>query len=190
MLTQTAIPAVRTGSFKRPAMQVPPPAADHALGGTIDLMGAPMSFPRNAEIYGESDPADFLYKVVSGTVRTYKLLTDGRRQVGGFYVAGDIFGLETGEEHTFSAEAITECNVLVIKRSALLTLAGRDHDVARQLWTITGSELRRVQDHIMLLIKSAQERVASSCWKCQSGSPPATPSSCRCPGRISPTISG
>ena len=84
-------PAVRTGSFKRPAMQVPPPAADHALGGTIDLMGAPMSFPRNAEIYGESDPADFLYKVVSGTVRTYKLLTDGRRQVGGFYVAGDIF---------------------------------------------------------------------------------------------------
>ena len=162
MLTQTAIPAVRSGSFKRPAMQVPPPAAaHHALGGPVDLMGAPMSFARNAEIYGEGEPADYLYKVVSGTVRTSKLLTDGRRQVGGFYVPGDIFGLETGDEHTFSAEAITECKVLVIKRSALVALAGRDHDVARQLWTITGSELRRVQDHIMLLIKSAQERVAS-----------------------------
>ncbi len=184
MLTQTAIPAVRTGSFKRPAMQVPPPAADHALGGTIDLMGAPMSFPRNAEIYGESDPADFLYKVVSGTVRTYKLLTDGRRQVGGFYVAGDIFGLETGEEHTFSAEAITECNVLVIKRSALLTLAGRDHDVARQLWTITGGELRRVQDHIGCCSSRARRSASPlSCWKCQSGSPPATPSRRRCPGQ-------
>ena len=124
-------------------------------------MGAPMSFSRNAEIYGESEPADYLYKVVSGTVRTYKVLTDGRRQVGGFYVAGDIFGLETGEEHTFSAEAITECKVLVIKRSALMALAERDHEVSHQLWTITGGELRRVQDHIMLLIKSAQQRVAS-----------------------------
>ena len=161
MLTQTAVPAVRSASFKRPAMQVPPSAGGHKLSGPVDLIGAPMSFPRNAEIYGESEPADYLYKVVSGTVRTYKVLTDGRRQVGGFYVPGDIFGLETGEEHTFSAEAITECKVLVIKRSALVALAGRDHDVARQLWTITSSELARVQDHILLLIKSAQQRVAS-----------------------------
>ena len=84
-----------------------------------------MSFARNVEIYGESEPADYLYKVVSGTVRTYKVLTDGRRQVGGFYVAGDIFGLETGEEHTFSAEAIIECKVLVIKRSTVMALAER-----------------------------------------------------------------
>jgi CRP-like cAMP-binding protein len=161
MSTQIAVPAVRSGSFKRPAMRVPPPAAHRTLGGPVDLMGAPMSFSRNAEIYGESEPADYLYKVVSGTVRTYKVLTDGRRQVGGFYVSGDIFGLETGGEHTFSAEAITECKVLVIKRSALMALAERDHDVSHQLWTITGGELRRVQDHIMLLIKSAQQRVAS-----------------------------
>src|ERR1700722_20050957 len=155
MSTQIAVSAVRSGSFKRPAMAVPPPSARR------DLVGAPMSFSRNAEIYGESEPADYLYKVVSGTVRTYKVLTEGRRQVGGFYVAGDIFGLESGEEHTFSAEAITECKVLVIKRSALMALAARDHEVSHQLWTITGGELRRVQDHIMLLIKSAQQRVAS-----------------------------
>jgi CRP-like cAMP-binding protein len=162
MLTHAAVSALRSGSFKRPAMRVPPSAATHRdTGGPVDLMGAPMAFSRNAEIYGEGEPADYLYKMVSGTVRTYKVLTDGRRQVGGFYVAGDIFGLETDEEHAFSAEAITECKVLVIKRSALMALAARDHDVARQLWTITGGELRRVQDHIMLLVKSAQERVAS-----------------------------
>jgi CRP/FNR family nitrogen fixation transcriptional regulator len=161
MLTQTAARAVRSRSFKRPAMGVPPVAVSHERGGPLELMGAPMSFARNVEIYGESEPAEYLYKVVSGTVRTYKVLTDGRRQVGGFYVAGDIFGLETGEEHTFSAETITECKVLVIKRSTVVALADHDHDVARALWNITGSELRRVQDHIMLLVKSAQERVAS-----------------------------
>ena len=158
MLTQTAI---RAGSHTKPAMPVPAAGGRHDLSSPLDLMGAAMSFPRNAEIYGEAEPAEYLYKVVGGTVRTYKVLCDGRRQIGGFYVAGDIFGLETGEEHSFSAEAITECKVLVFKRSALVALAGRDHDVARQLWAITGSELHRVQDHVMLLIKSAQERVAS-----------------------------
>jgi CRP/FNR family nitrogen fixation transcriptional regulator len=122
-------------------------------------MGAPMSFGRNAEIYGEGEPADYLYKVVSGTVRTYKVLADGRRQIGAFYMAGDVFGLEMGDEHTFSAEAISDAKVLVIKRSALVALAERDNEVARELWALTGRELSRVQDHIMFLIKTAQERV-------------------------------
>jgi CRP-like cAMP-binding protein len=158
MLSQTL---ARTPSFKSSIKPAPLPPAAHELSGAVDLMGAQMSFARNAEIYGEGEAADYLYKVISGTVRTYKLLADGRRQVGGFYLAGDIFGLETSETHTFSAEAIVECKVLVIKRSSLMALAERDHDVARQLWTLTGGELRRVQDHILLLIKSAQERVAS-----------------------------
>ncbi len=93
-------------------------------------------------------------------MRTYKVLNDGRRQIGAFYLPGDIFGLEVGDEHGFSAEAIVDCKILVIKRSAVINLAARDHDVARQLWTMTARELQRVQDHIMLLIKTAQERVA------------------------------
>jgi CRP/FNR family nitrogen fixation transcriptional regulator len=137
-----------------------PPQSGH-LGGPIDCIGARMSFDRDEEIYGESEPAEFLYKVVSGTVRTSKVLADGRRQIGGFYEAGDVFGLETGAEHSFSAEAITDCSVLVIKRSALVALAERDQEVARQLWTITSTELARVQAHILLLIKSARERVAA-----------------------------
>ena len=124
-------------------------------------MGAVMSYPRNSEIFGDNESADYLYKVVSGSVRTYKILSDGRRQIGGFYMPGDIFGLEFADEHTLSAEAITDTKVLVVKRSAITALAGRDASVGRQLFTLTGRELHRVQDRILLLIKSAQERVAS-----------------------------
>jgi CRP/FNR family transcriptional regulator, nitrogen fixation regulation protein len=144
----------------------PRPAASAAiagrtgLSGTIEAMGAVMPFTRNSEIYGEDEPADYLYRVVSGTVRTYKVLADGRRQIGAFHLPGDIFGLEIGDRHTFSAEAITEAKVMVIKRSAVMALAARDRDAAQQLWTITGRELQRTQEHILLLIKSAQERVA------------------------------
>ena len=124
------------------------------------LMGATMSYPRNSEIFGDNEPADYLYQVVSGCVRTYKILSDGRRQIGGFYLPGEVFGLEFADEHTLSAEAISDTKVLVVKRSALNALAGRDAAIARELFTLTGRELRRVQDRILLLIKSAQERVA------------------------------
>ncbi|HEX9072097.1 MAG TPA: helix-turn-helix domain-containing protein [Pseudolabrys sp.] len=118
-----------------------------------------MPFARDAEIYGESEPADCLYKVVSGAVRTYKVLNDGRRQISSFYLPGEIFGLEVGGEHTFSAEAVADSKILVIRRSAVVALAGRDKEVARQLWRMTATELQRAHDHIMLLIKTAQERV-------------------------------
>ncbi|MEX2035990.1 MAG: helix-turn-helix domain-containing protein [Xanthobacteraceae bacterium] len=156
MLTQTTNSANTFARNARIGAQV----ASQSLDGTLEMMGATMSFARNAEIYGENEPADYLYMVVSGTVRTSKILDDGRRQIGEFYLPGDIFGLEVGNDHAFSAEAIADAKVLVIKRSAVEALAARDNDVARQLWATTGRELQRVQDHILLLIKTAQERVA------------------------------
>ncbi len=161
MLTQTLMPrtAARPTTTVRPARPLSS-VTQTVHGNSIELMGAPMPFARNAEIYGENEPAEYIYKVISGTVRTYKVLNDGRRQIGAFYLAGDIFGLEVGNEHTFSAEAITDCKILVIKRSTVVGLAARENDVARQLWTMTATELQRVQDHILLLIKTAQERVA------------------------------
>jgi CRP-like cAMP-binding protein len=139
---------------------VAPLEASHGLADALEMMGAPMSFARNAEVYGENEPAEYLYKLVSGTVRTSKILNDGRRQIGEFYMPGDIFGLEMGNDHSFSAEAITDAKVIVVKRSAVEALAARDHDVARQLWVTTGRELQRMQEHILLLIQTAQERVA------------------------------
>jgi CRP/FNR family transcriptional regulator, nitrogen fixation regulation protein len=156
MLNQAVLE--RSIPFRQPTRSVP--TASRSFHSSIDLMGAPMPFGRNAEIYGENEPAEYVYKVISGTVRTYKVLNDGRRQIGAFYLSGDFFGLEIGEQHTFSAEAIVDCRVLVVKRSALVTLAARDNDVARQLWAMTAAELQHAQDHIMLLIKTAQERVA------------------------------
>ncbi len=158
MLTRTAVPDTAPQvsiASKRP------PVGEHNLLGSLGLMGAPMPFGRNEEIYGEGEPAEYLYKVVKGAVRTYKVLNDGRRQISAFHLAGDVFGLEAGEEHAFSAEAISQSTVLVIKRSAVAALMARDTNVARELWSFTAFELQHVQDHVLLLIKSAEERVAS-----------------------------
>src|SRR6185312_4990170 len=133
MLAQRTLQS--TANARPQPMRPAPAVAAKSFQSSIELMGAPMPFGRNAEIYGENEPAEYIYKVISGTVRTYKVLNDGRRQ-------------------------IVDSKVLVIKRSSVVGLAARDTDVARQLWAMTAAELQRAQDHIMLLIKTAQERVA------------------------------
>lgn len=154
MRTQSAVGSDL--SKKQSLSHVPP----NQLGGNIDFLGTLMSFPSNTEIYGEGEPIDYFYKVLSGTVRTCKVRIDGRRQIGGFYLPGDVFGVEVGAEHSFSAEAVTDCQVLLVNRRRVMARAARETAVARELWRLIGHELGRVQDHILLLIRSAEERVA------------------------------
>ena len=127
-----------------------------------ELPGATCNYRHDMEIYGEGERVESFYKVVSGAVRTYKLLSDGRRQIGAFHFAGDLFGFEAGDVHRFTAEAVTESTVLVFKRRTLERLAARDLDVARWLWALTARNLDHAQEHMMLLgRKTATERVAA-----------------------------
>ena len=165
MQTQTAI---RAEPFRRPVSrhassmpELDPRGEAGSLEQSMRLMGAMISYPRDTEIFGENEPAEYVYKVISGSVRTYKILADGRRQIAGFHLPGDIFGSQLAEVHALSAEAVADAKVLVVKRSALTALAGRDAAVARELFSLTSRELRRMQERILLLVKSAQERVAS-----------------------------
>ena len=156
-----------SGNFRidGPQLNGTPPTdlrvSTYSLARAIEEMGAAMVFPRDAEIYRENSLATYLYKAISGTVRTFKIMSNGRRQIRAFYLPGDIFiGVETGPEHAFCAEAIIDAKVLVIERKALVALAARDNDVAHQLWSLTSRELKHARNHVLLLIQSAQERVA------------------------------
>ena len=57
------------------------------------LTAAPRTYSRDVEIFGQQEPAEYLYKVASGAVRTFCVLRDGRRHVAEFYLAGDFFWL-------------------------------------------------------------------------------------------------
>ncbi|HVY33193.1 MAG TPA: helix-turn-helix domain-containing protein [Caulobacteraceae bacterium] len=124
--------------------------------------GVKIRYAREEEIFGEGEPAEYVYKVLSGAVRTYRILRDGRRQIDEFHFAGGYFGIEAGTEHRTTAEAMADCTVLVARRFSAEDLAGQRGDVARQLFQLTIAGLQRSQDHVVLLgRKSACERVAS-----------------------------
>src|SRR5689334_20660179 len=120
------------------------------------------TYKKGVEIYGEKEPADYVYQVKTGAVRSYKLLSDGRRQIGAFHLVGDIFGLENGSEHRFTAEAIVHTTVRLVKRRSLELVAQSDAMVARNLLSMTTSNLQHAEDHMLLLgRKTSLERVAA-----------------------------
>jgi CRP/FNR family transcriptional regulator, nitrogen fixation regulation protein len=120
------------------------------------------TYKKGTEIYGEREPAEYVYQVKAGAVRSHKLLSDGRRQIGAFHLAGDIFGLENGGEHRFTAEAIVDTTVRLIKRHSLEIVAESDPIVARNLLNMTTTNLQHAEDHMLLLgRKTSLERVAA-----------------------------
>jgi CRP/FNR family transcriptional regulator, nitrogen fixation regulation protein len=76
-------------------------------------------------------------------------------------VPGDIFGLGHGERYLFSAEAVSDAEILVVNRNAVMSFADREPALARDLWAHMADEVHRAQRHLLLLNKSATERVAA-----------------------------
>jgi len=121
-----------------------------------------MRAERDEEIVAQEDPAAYCYLVVSGCVRTVRLMEDGRRQVGEFLFAGDLFGWEALDNHDFGAEAVTSVTLRRYARRDLERLADQDRDVARTLRELSSSRLRSGREHMLLLgRKTASERIAS-----------------------------
>ena len=125
-------------------------------------MGLPVALGKGEELFAEGDGAEFFYQVVSGAIRSYKLLSDGRRQIDAFHLRGDIFGLEAGSEHRFSAEAVGDVTVIAYRRSRLGALIEDDAAFRDRIMTATLRSLERAQDHMLLLgRKTAQEKMAT-----------------------------
>jgi CRP/FNR family nitrogen fixation transcriptional regulator len=126
------------------------------------ILASEFNYRKGTEIYGEKEPADYVYQVTAGAVRSYKLLSDGRRQIGAFHLVGDVFGLENGSFHRFTAEAIVDTAVRLIKRSSLERVAEVDVGITHDLLYMTTDNLQHAEDHMLLLgRKTSLERVVA-----------------------------
>jgi CRP/FNR family transcriptional regulator, nitrogen fixation regulation protein len=121
-----------------------------------------IKYRRGREVFGEGEQAEYVYQISSGAVRTYKLLSDGRRQITSFHLPGDMFGLENGATHRFTAEAVVETKVRIMRRRSLLnTTANREAGATSLLGLITRN-LQHAENHMLLLgRKTSLERVAA-----------------------------
>jgi len=117
--------------------------------------GAVTFYPVDAMVYAQGDTTGPLYLVEFGTVRICQLTADGRRQITSFCYAGDVFGLEAGDEHEFYAESVDGAGVRVLR-------AANDAGFAHRLLNLALRRFARMQSHLVLLGRmSANEKMAN-----------------------------
>ena len=124
--------------------------------GILALRRGPIRYCRDATIVCEGDITEYIFLVVSGVVRSCRAYQDGSRRIVAFHFPGELFGWSGDLIHSLSEEAATDALVLFLKRSTLLATR-----IASYLLAATTNELRRVQEHSLLLSRLAKCRVAT-----------------------------
>lgn len=128
----------------------------------ISALMSPAELDAGQPLFDEGEAAGSVYNVTSGTLKVYKLLPDGRRQVTGFLFPGDFLGLARQETYAFSAEAVTPCGLCRFPRSKLEDLMQRLPKIEQRLLSIASNELVAAQEQMLLLgRKTAREKIAS-----------------------------
>ncbi len=118
--------------------------------------------PADVTLFREGDAADHVYSIASGTLKLYKLMSDGRRQIVGFLFSGDMFGLAVDGGYAYTAETVTPAQICRFTHRKLDTLRGEIPRLERKMFAMAVRDLAAAQEQMLLLgRKTAKERVAS-----------------------------
>ena len=140
----------------------------------LDLASKRTQYEKGAEIYCEESSTDHVYQVISGAVRNYKLLSDGRCQITAFHLPGDIFGFDRGRSRQTTADAIAMTTVRAVKREDIEAAAAENLQISRLLLSMAIEELDHARQQIVLLgRKTAIERVAAFLLEMERRLPPS-----------------
>lgn len=119
---------------------------------------------RNEHLFHGGSPFRSLYAVRAGGIKTYTTGEDGREQVTGFHLPGELLGLDAIDDgaHPCSARALETTSVCEIPFTALAALSETIPALHRQLLRVMSKELLREQSLLVLLGKrNADERLAA-----------------------------
>ena len=119
---------------------------------------------RGEDLYRAGDPFSSIYAIRSGFFKNDLVLKDGRSQIMGFHMAGEILGMEgiSAGTHTCNAVALEDAEVCAIPLARIEEIPSEMHDLAHRLHQIMSDEIVRDQ-RVMALLggKSAEARLAS-----------------------------
>jgi CRP-like cAMP-binding protein len=150
-------------SYRPTARRVPaqPVALTDSLAA-LDGIGAVITLRRDEPLFRPGDAAEFYFKVLKGAVRSCRVLADGRRHIGEFFMTGDFIGLDAAESYAFAAEAIVETTLIRYSRRKVEALAAEEPRISQSLVEIMRSGLAAARERMLLLgHMTAMERIAS-----------------------------
>ncbi|WP_027572913.1 helix-turn-helix domain-containing protein [Bradyrhizobium sp. WSM1743] len=128
----------------------------------FDHLGRRVTFAAGETVFSEEDITTSFYNVLEGVMRLYKLLPDGRRQIVGFALPGDLLGMNIAGRHNFSADAIGAVTVCQFAKTAFGRFVEDRPHLLRRINELAIRELSQAHDHMVLLgRRSAEEKVAT-----------------------------
>ena len=128
----------------------------------LNAIRMPSEVPQGSTLFDEGGDADYVYNLTSGSVKLYKLLPDGRRQITGFVFPGDFLGLAHDTEYVYTAEAVSDASLCKFKRKQLNGLFKEFPRLESRLLSMSRDELAEAHNQMLLLgRKTAKERIAS-----------------------------
>jgi CRP/FNR family transcriptional regulator len=115
-------------------------------------------------LYREGDKFQFIYAVRSGTFKSSLTLSDGREQVSGFQIAGELLGLDgvASGKYASTAVALEDTEVCAIPYANLNELALHSPNLQMVMARLMSREIVREHNLMMLLgSMNADERLAA-----------------------------
>lgn len=115
-------------------------------------------------LYRQRDLFRSVYAVRSGSFKSYVLNTDGASRVTGFYLPGEIIGMDgiADGEHANSVMALEHSSICEIPFAQLQRLSQELPNLQSRFFSIMGNEIAKDQQiHTLLSSYSAEERIAS-----------------------------
>jgi CRP/FNR family transcriptional regulator, anaerobic regulatory protein len=137
---------------------------DAELNRIDDMIGTRRRVKRGQHLYSAGEAFTSIYAIRSGFFKTGVLAEDGRDQVTGFQMAGEVLGMDgiSNEQHTCDAVALEDSEVCAIPFAELERLSTEIRSLQHHIHKIMSREI--VRDHgVMMLLGTmrAEERLAA-----------------------------
>jgi CRP/FNR family transcriptional regulator len=117
-----------------------------------------ITLERRKTLFHQGDETENVYVVTSGTLRQYQMLADGRRQVIGFAIPGDLVGFPLTDVNDYSADALDSVYLCQFPRPEFARLLDQRKHLMRALASVAHEGLRRARDQLALVSQKNAER--------------------------------
>lgn len=121
-------------------------------------------FRKGEVIFHDGDLNDRVFAIRAGLIKTCKITDDGKEQILNIVIPGYFMGLESiyDDCYPFSAQAIMDSEICIVRMDALLALLRNNPDIAIEILKILAKELVCARNQIRDMgLKGARHRVAS-----------------------------
>lgn len=137
---------------------------DSELERLEDIVQQGRIYTRGEHIFDQSTPFRACFAVRSGAVKTSIVAEDGEEQVTGFYLPGEIVGLDSmsGPDYACTAKALERTSICEFPVHKLEELTVKMPELQHHMYQLMGQEIRASHQMAMLLSKNtAEERIAA-----------------------------